>query len=86
MMEKIKRAWAIAIMCWKVLMLDKELLVFPVLIGSVWTAIAFAVNRLTGRKWWSPAKLGWRTMCVLLLILLIFTVIRNLEFGSFLRP
>ena len=63
-----------------------NIMVFPVLIGSAWTAIAFVVNRLTGRKWWSPAKFGWRTMVVLLIVLAIFTLIRNLEFGSFLRP
>ncbi len=63
-----------------------NIMIFPILIGSAWTALAFVVNRLTGRTWWSPAKLGVRTMCVLLVILLVFTVIRNLEFGSFLRP
>ncbi len=31
MMEKIRRAWTIALMCWNVLKLDKELLVFPLL-------------------------------------------------------
>ncbi len=31
MLEKFKRAWTIAKMCWRVLRLDKELLVFPIL-------------------------------------------------------
>lgn len=31
MFEKISRAWKIAKMCWRVLMLDKELVVFPLL-------------------------------------------------------
>jgi len=31
MLEKIKTAWRLVVICWRVLMLDKELLMFPIL-------------------------------------------------------
>ena len=68
------------------LAMKQNIMVFPILIGSAWVAIAFVVNRLTGRNWWSPARIGWRTMWVLLAVLAVFTILRNLEIGAFLRP
>lgn len=68
------------------LAMRQNILVFPVLIGSAWATLAFAVRRLTGRNWWSPASIGWRTMWILLVLVLIFTVLRNTQLGSFLSP
>jgi hypothetical protein len=48
--------------------------------------VALAANRWAGKQWWTPERITGRVAVWLLLILAIFTLVRNLEFGWFLRP
>ncbi|MEM7429935.1 MAG: DUF6159 family protein [Pseudomonadota bacterium] len=55
MMEKLRRAWSIAIMCWNVLKLDKELIAFPIL--SV-LACGLILASVAGPLWASGQLFG----------------------------
>jgi hypothetical protein len=63
-----------------------NLLVYPVAGGVLWSGVALAANRRGGRRWPLPLSVSRRSMWWLLAIVAVFTVLRNLPWGDFLRP
>jgi hypothetical protein len=60
--------------------------IYPVTAAVLWGMVALIANRWAGKHWWTPERISGRVAIWLLLILAVFTLVRNLEFGWFLRP
>ena len=65
---------------------QSNLLIYPVAAGILWGVVAFGANRWAGTRWRSPLGVTTRMMLVLLLVVTVFTVVRNLGWAWFLRP
>jgi hypothetical protein len=63
-----------------------NLLIFPVAAGILWGIVAFSANRWTGTRWRTPMGITTRLMLGMLLVVSVFTLLRNLEAAWFLRP
>jgi hypothetical protein len=63
-----------------------NLLIFPVADGILWGIVAFSANRWTGTRWRTPMGITTRLMLGMLLVVSVFTLLRNLEAAWFLRP
>ncbi len=58
----------------------------PVVLGLLWGAVALAANRWAGKRWWMPFQVSRRMMLISLIVITVFTLVRNVEWAWFLRP
>jgi hypothetical protein len=63
-----------------------NVLMFPIAGAVLWGLVAFAANSWAGKRWWTPERITLRLALWAGVILVLFTITRNLEFASFLRP
>lgn len=63
-----------------------NLLIYPVAAGILWGSVAFSASRWTGTRWRTPMGITTRLMLGMLLVVSVFTILRNLEAAWFLRP
>lgn len=63
-----------------------NVLIYPFAMAALWGVVAMMANAYGGRRWWTPVRISARAAMWLLLVAAVFTLIRNLEWGWFLRP
>ena len=63
-----------------------NVLIYPVAVGVLWGVLALGAKQWFGTQWWHPLAVSRKGMMVLLILITIFTLVRNLEWASFLRP
>lgn len=63
-----------------------NVLIYPVTAALLWAVIAVGANEWADKRWWTPEKITGRMAKWFLVALVVFTLVRNLEFAWFLRP
>lgn len=63
-----------------------NVLIFPIVAAMIWGLVAFAANSWAGKRWWTPQRITFAMALWAGTMVVVFTIVRNLDLGSFLRP
>ena len=63
-----------------------NLLVLPIVAITLWGLLAIAGYQWAGKRWWTSEKVSLRVALAAGVLVIVFTVLRNLDVGAFLRP